>query len=418
MFIGQTRFSLFNPGSTDWVVSSGGRFRSSADYLDYLYSDERMALRAEIFFEHSIPMLARSSKRHKLIHVLSYSDNLPDKYQKRLEAEAEKHRFLVLDKRPAGEGATPWQQLLDAQIETGEIIGFYRLDDDDLLGDDFFDDMSAYIEEPFVTMAVSFGSGYTAIVDGEKIIYPRASHWPKIAIGLTYIHQKIGPRDFVGPKYKGGHNQVDRYNPVVLDSRKPSYFWLRSPEQDTLTNVPSSQRVAHLVEKLHNLQLPNREELQRLFPTLDSVRFPTKQILLDSEKKIERSETFLFESPASTFSVEFDYRASKGIERRNYILQFSMVNNDGTQLPGSAPAFTEETEQAQTEKPVKVEGISLSPNPAVGYFKYIPLRAGNRSGSISIKLPDGMKCNGLAVREWKKPPRPVLFKNLRVEIEE
>ena len=48
-FIGHTRFSLYQPGSTAWQASNKSKFRTPAEYQRYLYSAARLDARVDIF---------------------------------------------------------------------------------------------------------------------------------------------------------------------------------------------------------------------------------------------------------------------------------------------------------------------------------------------------------------------------------
>lgn len=102
MFVGQTRFSIYNPGSGAWKSSSKTDSNTEDDFAEYLYSDSRLAPRAEIFFNYSLPMLAQAAERHRLLHIISYSSNLPEKYRDQLKSAALAHPFIVLDEKRTG----------------------------------------------------------------------------------------------------------------------------------------------------------------------------------------------------------------------------------------------------------------------------------------------------------------------------
>lgn len=83
-------------------------FASSEDYKKHLYSDERLAVEPSLFFEFSLPLLAHAATGHPVIHTVSHSSSLPEKYVERLKAAAERHSFLRLDARDDGQGAPAW----------------------------------------------------------------------------------------------------------------------------------------------------------------------------------------------------------------------------------------------------------------------------------------------------------------------
>jgi hypothetical protein len=96
-FIGHTRFSVFSPSSGQWRATQG-RFSTPEEYRRYLYSDERLESRAWIFLELSLANLARWDGDHELMHIVSYSSSLPERWVGRLEEAAARYDFLVLDR--------------------------------------------------------------------------------------------------------------------------------------------------------------------------------------------------------------------------------------------------------------------------------------------------------------------------------
>ena len=146
LFIGQTRFSLYIPNSMSWNLA---RSKSEDEYMKALYADERLGPRMDIFENLSVPQLALAAEDHHVVHFVQYSSSLPEKYQTRLRALAEKYDFLEL-------------YVNDSQVQHSELINraakerlenerglvsfaWYRLDDDDILGKDFFKMAEPYV---------------------------------------------------------------------------------------------------------------------------------------------------------------------------------------------------------------------------------------------------------------------------------
>ena len=86
-FIGQTRFSLYIPNCVDWNISNFEKDR----YVEHLFSDERMTLRAKIFSEISIPLMNKMKGDFEFYHIISYSSILPKKWKDLLFKLAEKY---------------------------------------------------------------------------------------------------------------------------------------------------------------------------------------------------------------------------------------------------------------------------------------------------------------------------------------
>lgn len=410
MFVGHTRFSLFNPGAGDWKSSSRTSSAEEAAFEKYLFSEERLAPRAEVFMQNTVPMLNRASERHRIRHVVSYSENLPAKYQEMLTEAAENHPFLVLDRKAPKEGASPWQSVVGDEIADTECVGAYRLDDDDLLADDFFDRMAGYIRDPFVGMWVTFANGYTAVTSEGRIFRPRKVTWPKIAIGLTAVHKKETGGKFVGPSTRGGHNRVDEHNAMVVDSREPSYLWLRSTNQDSLVNVPEAERLRKLEGMLHQYELASAADFRRSFPHLKSVEFGESWELLKSEKSAKQPIDFELPKPLNCFSIKYGFKFSGALDPRNYIMRFGIERDSEPERKNDPELGLGEAKDLASN----VTGLSFSENPTVGFFKYLPLRRGKGEMRFSLSLPTGYVCTELQIREWKNPENPLKLTYLRV----
>ena len=95
MFYGVTRYSLFSPGSHSWKTSRSGVFKTPEDYMQYLFSEKRLSLRAEMFFEKAVPALSAMAEHHDYKHFVMYSELLPKRHQEILFAAAARYPFLV-----------------------------------------------------------------------------------------------------------------------------------------------------------------------------------------------------------------------------------------------------------------------------------------------------------------------------------
>ena len=89
-----TRFSVYQPKSTEWHASNESVERDA--YLEYLYSDDRMSFRLHTFLELSLPLLERACIGFNYIHVVQYSSEMPEKFLKILKLAEEKYTFLKL----------------------------------------------------------------------------------------------------------------------------------------------------------------------------------------------------------------------------------------------------------------------------------------------------------------------------------
>ena len=235
LFIGHTRFSLYEPNSGAWVASNGTKL-SGDKYRDYLFSDERMEPRCEIFFGYTLPQLAIAAAGHTFRHVVSYSESLPARYQEMLATAARKFPFLILDRVEAGEGprniSKTARDLIAAEgMPSDTVFGSMRLDDDDILSADYFDQMAGYVTAEHAGYVVSLGRGVTALYDGSAFHYARDAVFPMHSKGHLSVCQ-FTAAGYIAP-IGSAHNKADLHNPVILDSRKFSHVWVRSTTQDT-----------------------------------------------------------------------------------------------------------------------------------------------------------------------------------------
>ncbi|WP_024817115.1 glycosyltransferase [Arthrobacter sp. 31Y] len=238
VFVGHTRFSVHSPNSGAWVASNGSKM-TEAEYLEHLFSDERMEPRADIFFNYTLPMLAYAAKASDVLfrHVVSYSDSLPRRYQDQMEAAAAQFPFVLLDKVPAGGGGLNTAKaaralMLEAGLPIDTVFGSMRLDDDDILSADYFDQMAQYLTEAHVGYVVTLARGVTALYENGEFFYARDAVYPLHSKGHLSICRYNRDGSLSAP-VGTSHNRSDRANPVILDSRKFSHIWVRSVNQDT-----------------------------------------------------------------------------------------------------------------------------------------------------------------------------------------
>ncbi|MDK8668964.1 glycosyltransferase [Corynebacterium marquesiae] len=240
-FLGHTRFSLYEPGSSSWRLTR--KSQNSADahdsYRSVLFSENRLGPRAEIFFNISLPILDQAANDVNLVHVVSYSEELPVKYRKMLKNAAQQYSWLKLDLRTSANRAGMDLTNFGAQqFGRGEIFGLYRLDDDDLLAPSFFYQCSQYLRSPFVGMVVSLPKGVQAFYHQGVFYGPRIENRPKIALGLLKICETKTDGTVKMPR-PIAHPRTDERNPVILDARQISYVHTMHLSQDSGVDKPS-----------------------------------------------------------------------------------------------------------------------------------------------------------------------------------
>ncbi|MGO4192923.1 DUF6270 domain-containing protein [Arthrobacter sp. YAF17] len=408
-FIGHTRFSLLNPDSPAWLASNGSRFKTAEDYREHLYSSERLDVRCQIFLEASLPQLKQASEGYDYKHVVSYSADLPLAYQSKLEQAARDYEFLILDCHSSKGGSRPLFHVANEMFGPGghpdlaaKPFGWFRLDDDDLLSVDFFRQMDGYISDANVGMQVSFGTGVTALFEDGDIYNPRSAHHPLLAIGLLNICRYDGNGALQRP-VEASHNRSDRFNPVILDSRRISYLWLRHVGQDTTLAGEESDRDAVVARTLQDMarfpRVDSLEAVETAFPVLAgkfNVSPSPGMCLLGSAP----SKTALDEkgfrvatgSVAGLLQVELALDSAVGTVPGNALLGLELVDLAGTPITGDTMA-----------QELRAQGLTFSSVPGIGHFRYLNTRAGTLDYSVSINLPPGVRCVSILLRRWNNP---------------
>lgn len=268
VFIGHTRFSVFMPNSGAWVASNGSKM-TEREYLEHLYSDERMEPRADIFFNYTLPMLATAAARGNFAfrHIVTYSGRMPQKYVRRIHDAARQYKFLLLDELPAsGLGGLNVHKaarsiLINEGLPRTTPFGSLRLDDDDILSADYFEQMAQYINEAHVGYVVTLARGITALYEDGEFYFARDAVFPLHSKGHLSICQYDDKGNLTTP-VGAAHNRSDRVNPVILDSRKFSHLWVRSVSQDT---------ALHQVEQGREGQLKRIYQDMETYPALNEM---------------------------------------------------------------------------------------------------------------------------------------------------
>ena len=87
----QTRFSIYSPGDSAWVLSQ----LKEADYLDYLFDEERLSFRWRMFERFSIPNLIKNYESvDSFGSIIYYSEELPNKWKDKLFGLESRYSFI------------------------------------------------------------------------------------------------------------------------------------------------------------------------------------------------------------------------------------------------------------------------------------------------------------------------------------
>lgn len=263
MFVATTRFSLIIPKSGAWNIS-----KSTSDIDEYkkiLYEEKRLNFRINFIKNISLPLLEEASEGYDFLHIIEYSESLPEKYKsilKQLERRYDFLRLNVYDDNGSPESST--NEIITNHFKLKAVysdiwIGQFRLDDDDCVSLDYFKIMSQYLNPCYETFYVSLGRGIVGIHDENYNFLSCAEMYkPKINIGFMNIGRySHGNKKIYFTTKVTSHMVMDQVNRVILDSREIAFYWSRHQYQDTRLNKTGKQidRVMNQLKELPPLEI-------------------------------------------------------------------------------------------------------------------------------------------------------------------
>lgn len=405
IFTGHTRFSLFVPESKSWVASSTSH-KSLEEYRDYLFSAERLEPRADMFFNYSLPQLASSMKNHSVVHVVSFSPQMPRKYHLMMEQASERFPWLVLDMQTEDRATVRTDDLARDLVAkdgtTHGVYGSYRLDDDDLLPTDYFDRMAEYTTTANIGMYVSFGKGLTAVQMDGHFYNPRIVRQRMFSAGLLAVCG-IDPAGRVQkPVGYKSHSSADVVAPVIVDSREPGFFWNRHLLQDTALATGLSSEMEKMDWFNARLErwpaVKSQDEISARFPVLTGhMAFSaapashTEKILPAPVALNATGVSHSFIDPVAHVEVELGLECPPEVKQRNVLISFRFATKDGDPLDGN--------DVSRLAK----NGFRSSSSEAVGFFKYVDTVAGSSTCTVSAAAPAGLRITSVVIRRWGTP---------------
>lgn len=419
-FVGHTKFSVYSPQSGAWKASNGSRFKTERDYRNYLFSDERLSNRIDIFINYSLPQLALASQGHHIAHLISYSELLPTKYEEMLQRAAEQYSFIVLERQQSGVPRVVLEDLCRKTLmdssDPQQPFGIFRLDDDDLLPADYFEQNVPYIRSEFVGMQISLGEGISAIYQDGQFFNARKVYHPMLSIGYMSVHRFDA--DGIMSKIPAvPHSKSDRHYPVIMDSRKLGYFWTRHTEQDTvlgLVETDEESRVSSLKRHMDtHPAVHDMEELFESFPCLDgkitaaSKPSTIRQELVPAPKEVTSEGLHLSPNRSNgNFVVSAELTCDMTAVPRNALLSFIFVDVNGLRV---APESLDESMQGQS--------IRRSGSARIGWFRYLGTKPGKNRTKMQFRLPSGVFVGAIRVIKWGRQSTSITIRSLSVEIE-
>lgn len=399
-FFGVTRFSVYAPGSKSWKLSKDDV--SEEEYLANLYSDDRLSLRFEIFTNRALPVYQQMAEGRKYRHIVQYSDLMPEKWKKKLFQCAMDYPVVLLQevKHTTASVDAMLGELTAQKAQSGTVVWF-RVDDDDLLSVDYLEQLEQYAHESFAGMAVSFGSGITAVYANGKFKNFRVIRRHLMSQGQAYIGRYEAAENKIIFPRASDHTKTDMTSPVIIDSRNPAYVWVHHDSQDTGVDMKRELAVSKIDTLLAGLpRLKQVENYATNFPTIhadisEDQLNGAKLFALSDDIGLSKSGCkYMLDIPAGW--VNFNY-VTLGTEKGAY--------NDGI------ICFDIETDSELKEIP----GLNCSTNHNIGWYRYLPSEKGQLAGEFDVKFPDGVKCKGFTIRSWVCKDLAVTVKEFTVQ---
>lgn len=266
--IGVTRFSLLLPNSSQWKLSA--QAESQRSYAEALYDPARLDSRLRIFSELSLPQLAAGSAGRNYRHIVQHSSSLPEKYRAALAELAERYDFLTVlcsdDPRTHADSvADNFRDMIAEADRPHARLAWFRLDDDDIVSDRYFDRVAGYVETDPPGRVVSLGLGYSMIYSDDKLWDLRSDYRPKNSIGQLYLcaFDTDGQRLIEPPRQN--HAIIDQFAPTILDSLHPSFITVVHPLQDGRAHLDLSSALAAVEKEQGTKDIKTLDELEAEF---------------------------------------------------------------------------------------------------------------------------------------------------------
>lgn len=394
-FFGVTRFSVYAPGSGAWKLSKDDI--SEQEYLANLYSDDRLSVRFDIFTERALPAYQKMSIGRNYRHIVQYSDLMPEKWKAKLFQCAIDFPVILLQevKHTTASVDAMLLELRNKEALSGVVVWF-RVDDDDLLSADYLDQLDQYAKSHFSGMAVSFGSGITAAYTNGVFKNFRLIRKHLMSQGQAYIGRyDASERRLIFPKATD-HTKTDTVNPVVIDSRKPAYFWVHHDSQDTSADINKNLAISKIDSLLAGLpRLKMHEDYALLFPTIYA------DICADQLAGAE-----IYSLPADLKLTKGGFKHSVSIPSGWMNFKYIAHTEGGGAYNDGIICFELEGGELISEIP----GLNRSSNSNIGWYRYLASEQGEEVREFDIKLPEGVVCTGFYIKAWLSKDNAVTLK--------
>lgn len=375
--------------------------------MGYLFSEERLRLRAELFFTKSVPALAAMAANHDYKHFVLYSELLPQHHKELLFAAAAEHAFLIpveWNKPLSGPGIKEVTPLIEKDLagkfQAGDGVQpviWFRLDDDDVLAADYLACLETYRAHNFIGTAISFGLGLTAYRGKRELTSLREYYYPKSAQGMAFVSSFNPDTRRLEIIMPGAHPRVDQKMPTILDSREHMFFQIRHGDQDSSLNATSHERAAESLARLEKLPAMRAADISaEKWPSLigDMVSGESAWHELsatDAEPlQLTRDTVLTFPLTAEPGLIEFEF-------------EFESAEN----LKGG---FAEVSYDLQGADGLDASTLGLKRHSEFGLSRQAWSRKSKGVVRHSILMPEGVSISGITLRGKNQQPAEVFIR--------
>lgn len=273
-YFGLTRFSVFSPTSSSWRLTRREKWDHKR-YADYLYSDERMEPRCDIFGKLAAPLYQQMAHDRSYKHFVLYSPQMPKRWLNQLHEIAHRNRVLELVETSTDrvDGRRLMRDRLVQSAAEDAMVFAFRIDDDDLLAVDYLDQVAPYVVPAHQGWAVSFASGFAGLYEDGDYTDIREHTQPLPSMGQGAIGRWTQGDARLELEEIKNHGKTHYRRPVILDARRPTWLQTRHVFQDTAVTEAQDLKDAELARG------SVMAKLERLAPVDDAdvvgERFPT-----------------------------------------------------------------------------------------------------------------------------------------------
>ena len=233
-----TRFSLISKLQEFWLVH-----KKNMDfdmYKQMILDKSRLKNRCDIFFNYQLPSLMMASKKYHIHQYVMTTTYLPNEIKDKMLEAQEKYTFLHVDFFDENTMPDLKMHFTNYLINCGEdniTACISRLDDDDILHVNFFNNIQKYMSDAFIGFCVSFSCGYIAFYDKRFVKFAKYRYLNN-SVGLSYI-AKFSNKKFITPYYfvPGNHTLIDTKVPCINDGTFNAFIYTMNGNNSSFNDI-------------------------------------------------------------------------------------------------------------------------------------------------------------------------------------